>query len=237
MLASLICFLTHLTTMAQTDDIQVQDTLQEVIITSQSAEQRVKEIQIGAEKVDVKIMSRLPALFGERDIIKGLQLLPGVKIEGDGLGGYQVRGGTSTQNNILLDGATVYNIGHLMGLFSSFNDDAIGGAELFKGLMPARYGGGSSSVLNMSTRTGDTRKSHLSASVGILSAKAEADGPLGKKVQAIFLQGAPHTSTYSSKHHANTAATPSPSTTSTQNSVSGWVTTTSSTSPFSAATT
>ena len=188
-LASLLCLTAHLTTKAQTDDIQVHDTLQEVIITSQSAEQRVKEVQIGAEKVDVKTMSRLPALFGERDIIKGLQLLPGVKMEGDGLGGYQVRGGTSAQNNILLDGATVYNIGHLMGLFSSFNDDAIGGAELFKGLMPARYGGASSSLLNMSTRSGDTRKSHLSVSVGILSAKAEADGPLGKKGSSYLVAG------------------------------------------------
>lgn len=173
---------------AQTDNIRV-DTLQEVIVTSQSASQRVKEVQIGSEKVDIGTMSRLPTLFGERDIIKGLQLLPGVKTEADGLGGYQVRGGTSSQNNILLDGASVSNVGHLMGLFSSFNDDAMGSAELFKGLMPARYGGGSSSVLNIATRSGDTHSNHLSASVGLLSTKAEADGPLGDKGSSYLVAG------------------------------------------------
>lgn len=161
-----------------TDSVPMKDTLPEVVVTKNWALQRVKESQIGSEKVDVRTMSRMPALFGERDIIKGLQLLPGVKIEGDGLGGYQVRGGTSAQNNIILDGASVYNAGHMVGLFSTFNDDAIGNAELFKGLMPARYGGGSSSVLSMTTRVGDTEKHHLSASVGILSAKVEADGPI-----------------------------------------------------------
>ena len=173
---------------AQTDNIRV-DTLQEVVVTSQSASQRVKEVQIGSEKVDIGTMSRLPTLFGERDIIKGLQLLPGVKTEADGLGGYQVRGGTSSQNNILLDGASVSNVGHLMGLFSSFNDDAMGSAELFKGLMPARYGGGSSSVLNIATRSGDTHSNHLSASVGLLSTKAEADGPLGDKGSSYLVAG------------------------------------------------
>ena len=165
---------------AQSDTLQVRDTLQEVVITSQSAANRVNDVQVGVEKIDVRTMSLLPAMFGERDIIKGLQLLPGVKTEGDGLGGYQVRGGTSAQNHVLLDGAAVYNVGHLMGLFSSFNDDAIGGADLYKGLMPSRFGGGSSSVLNMSTRAGDVDANHLSLSVGILSAKVETDGPMGK---------------------------------------------------------
>ena len=101
----LFIFLCSLSGYSQTDDVQMQDTLQEVIVTTEWAKQRVKETQIGVEKVDVRTMSRLPAMFGERDIIKGLQLLPGVKSEADGLGGYQVRGGTSSQNNILLDGA------------------------------------------------------------------------------------------------------------------------------------
>ena len=81
----------------------MNDTLPEVVVTRNWAMQRLREAQIGAEKVDVRTMNRVPAMFGERDIIKGLQLLPGVKIEGDGLGGYQVRGGTSAQNNIILD--------------------------------------------------------------------------------------------------------------------------------------
>ena len=183
-------FVTGITqTYAQSEVIHRQDTLDEVVVTSQSANRRVNEVQIGTEKVDVVTMSRLPAMLGERDIIKGLQLLPGVKSEADGLGGYQVRGGTSAQNNILLDGASVYNVGHLMGLFSAFNDDAIGGAELFKGLMPARYGGGSSSVLNMSTRVGDTERHHLSTSVGLLSSKLGVDGPLDRHGSTYLLAG------------------------------------------------
>jgi hypothetical protein len=135
--------------LGQVDSIVRQDTLREVYVSSQSAVQRVVTQQIGAEKVNVATMSRLPALMGERDVIKGLQLLPGVKGEGDGLGGYQVRGGTSAQNQIQLDGAAVYNAGHLVGLFSAFNDDVMGGVDLYKGLVPARFGGGSSSVLTI----------------------------------------------------------------------------------------
>lgn len=164
---------------AQTDSIRYGDTLKTVVVTSNSALQRVSELQIGVERVNVETVKLLPTLFGERDVVKSLQLLPGVKSEGDGLGGYQVRGGTSAQNNVMLDGASVYNVGHLMGLFSAFNDDAIGSVDLFKGLMPPRFGGGSSSVLNMSARAGDTEKRYLTYSVGLLSAKAEAEGPLG----------------------------------------------------------
>ena len=166
-----------------------QDTLTEVVVTSRGNGRRVIDQQIGVEKVDVATMSRLPAMFGERDIIKSLQLLPGVKQEGDGLGGYQVRGGTSAQNHILLDGASVYNIGHLMGLFSSFNDDAMGNVELFKGLMAARYSGGSSSLLNIVTRSGAVDDHHLTTSVGLLSAKAEADGPLGSGGSSYLVAG------------------------------------------------
>ena len=165
---------------AQSVVVQRHDTLNTVVVRSQSASQRAIDIPIGLEKVDVETLGQLPALFGERDVIRGLQLLPGVKAEGDGLAGYQVRGGTSAQNQVLIDGASVYNVGHLMGLFSTFNDDAMGNVALFKGLMPPRYGGGTSSVLNMATRSGAFDGHHFTTTVGLLSAKAEADGPLGK---------------------------------------------------------
>ena len=126
-----------LQTAAQSEDVQREDTLQEVTVTSRSAQKRVQEVQIGVEKVDVGTLAKVPALFGEKDIIKSLQLLPGVKSESEATGGYQVRGGKAAQNLILLDGATVYNAGHLMGLFSTFNDDALMGASLYKGLVPA----------------------------------------------------------------------------------------------------
>ena len=166
-----------------------QDTLSEVVVSGQAVSRRLDETPIGVEKVDVATMSRLPAMFGERDIIKSLQLLPGVKGEADGLGGYQVRGGTSAQNHILIDGASVYNVGHLMGLFSAFNDDAIGNVELFKGLMAARYSGGASSVLNIGTRSGDVTGHHLSMTVGLLSAKMSADGPMGSNGSSYMVAG------------------------------------------------
>ena len=164
---------------AQPNDTLRQQTLEEIVVKSQSANRNINDNPIGSEKIDIETITRLPSLFGERDIIKGLQLLPGVKSEADGLGGYQVRGGTSSQNHILLDGAAVYNMGHLFGLFSTFNDDAIGNAELYKGLMPAQFSGGSSSVLTINTRGGDPQKHHLSTSIGLLSAKLSINGPLG----------------------------------------------------------
>ena len=174
---------------AQIDSIQRGDTLKEVVVTSNSALQRVGELQVGVERVNVETVRQLPTLLGERDVVKSLQLMPGVKNEGDGLGGYQVRGGTSAQNNVMLDGATVYNTGHLVGLFSAFNDDAIGNVELFKGLMPPKFGGGASSVLNMGVRVGDGERHHLTYSIGLLSAKVEADGPLGNKGSTYLVAG------------------------------------------------
>ena len=123
----------------ETGDV-VGDTLHEVTVTSRSAQKRMEEVQIGVEQIEVESLAKMPSLFGEKDIIKGIQLLPGVKSESEASGGYQVRGGKAAQNLILLDGATVYNAGHLMGLFSTFNDDALMGASLYKGLVPAQLG-------------------------------------------------------------------------------------------------
>ena len=175
---SLSCFCLPL--VAQTDDVQREDTLQEVTVTSRSAQKRVQEVQIGVERVDVGTLAKVPALFGEKDIIKSLQLLPGVKSENEGSGGYQVRGGKAAQNLILLDGATVYNSGHLMGLFSTFNDDALMSASLYKGLVPAQLGGGTASVFDISTRSGNIHDYHYGGTIGLLSAKVVAEGPIQK---------------------------------------------------------
>jgi hypothetical protein len=175
---------------AQTaDDVQRQDTLREVTVTSQSAQKRMQEVQIGVEKVNVATLAKVPALFGERDIIKSLQLLPGVKSESEASGGYEVRGGTAAQNLILLDGATVYNAGHLMGLFSTFNDEALSNAALYKGLVPAQLGGGASSVFDISTRLGNLSEHHYSATVGLLSAKFCAEGPLQRDRSSFLFAG------------------------------------------------
>ena len=171
---------------AQHVDLVHGDTLQEVTITSLSAQQRVEELQIGVEKVDVATLSKVPSLFGEKDIIKSLQLLPGVKSENEASGGFQVRGGKAAQNLILLDDATVYNAGHLMGLFSTFNDDALMNGSLYKGLVPAQLGGGTASVFDISTRSGDMHDYHFGGSVGLLSAKIVAEGPI-KQDSSSFL--------------------------------------------------
>lgn len=175
-----------LTCQAQQTDVAREDTLKEVTVTSRSAQKRVEEVQIGVEKVDIATLAKMPSLFGEKDIIKSIQLLPGVKSESEASGGYQVRGGKAAQNLILLDGATVYNAGHLMGLFSTFNDDALMSGSLYKGLVPAQLGGGTASVFDISTRSGDLHDYHFGASIGLLSAKVVAEGPI-KQEKSSFL--------------------------------------------------
>ena len=174
---------------AQHENVQMSDTLQEVTVTSRSAQKRVQEVQIGVEKVEIATLAKVPALFGEKDIIKSIQLLPGVKSESEASGGYQVRGGTSAQNLILLDGATVYNAGHLMGLFSTFNDDALMSGSLYKGLVPAQLGGGTASVFDISTRSGDPSSYHYGGTIGLLSAKAYAEGPIQQDKSSFLFAG------------------------------------------------
>ena len=174
---------------AQSADVAYEETLREVTVNSRSAQKRVDEVQIGVEKVEIATLAKVPSLFGEKDIIKSIQLLPGIKSESEGSGGYQVRGGTAAQNLILLDGATIYNAGHLMGLFSTFNDDALMSGSLYKGLVPAQLGGGSSSVFDISTRSGDMNNYHFGASVGLLSAKVMAEGPIQQDKSSFLVAG------------------------------------------------
>ena len=167
-------------------EVMMGDTLQEVTVSSRSAQKRMDEVQIGVENIEVSSLAKMPSLFGERDFIKGIQLLPGIKSESEASGGYQVRGGKAAQNLILLDGATVYNVGHMMGLFSSFNDDAMMGASLYKGLLPAQLGGGTASVFDISTRSGSLTDYHFGGTISLLSAKVVAEGPI-KEGRSSFL--------------------------------------------------
>ena len=154
--------------------------IEEVVVTSNSARQRVFNVQAGAEQLQLKELTATPSLFGENDVMRSLQLLPGVKAESDASSSFQVRGGTAAQNLILFDNAPVYNVGHLAGLFSTFNDDALGSATLYKGLLPAQYGGASSAVLDLTGRTGNKHDWHGGASIGLLSAKGTIEGPIVK---------------------------------------------------------
>ena len=164
------------------DSAELQHNLKEIVVTVGS--KIVDNAQIGVENVRIQEMRKVPSLFGERDVIRSLQLLPGVKAESDGSSGFQVRGGKSGQNHILLNDATVYNAGHMMGLFSTFNDAVLASADLYKGIPPAQFGGGSSSVLNVTTKQGSQDFS-LTGTIGLLSAKLCADIPIGKKIRTF----------------------------------------------------
>ena len=186
MFVSTILFSALLTTPVVADDTIKTQRLEEVIVTSNSARQRIQNVQTGAEQLQLKDLTTSPQLFGENDIMRSIQLLPGIKAESDASSSFQVRGGTSAQNLILYDNAPVYNVGHLAGLFSTFNDDALGSATLYKGLLPAQYGGASSAVLDLTGRTGNKSNWHGGATVGLLSAKGALEGPIVKD-KASFL--------------------------------------------------
>ena len=171
--------------LAEEDTIRTER-LDEVVVTSNSARQRVMQIQTGAEQLQLKELTASPQLFGERDIMRSIQLLPGVKSESDASSGFQVRGGTAAQNLILYDLSPVYNASHLGGLFSAFNDDALAAATLYKGMLPAQYGDASSAVLDITGRTGDKHELHGGLNIGLLATKATIEGPIVKD-KASFL--------------------------------------------------
>ena len=155
-------------------------TLEELTVTGNSARQRIDNVRIGAERLELSQLSKLPAFGGENDIIKSISLLPGVRSEGDGGGGFEVRGGSAYQNLVTLDGIALYNPSHVMGIFSTFNDDALGSATLFKGPFPTTYGDATSSILETTLMPGDMEACHGSFTVGILAAKLKAEGPIVK---------------------------------------------------------
>lgn len=156
------------------------ENLEELIVTGESAGNRISSIRLGAETVELSKMSLMPVLFGENDILKSITFLPGVHSEGDGAGGFEVRGGTSGQNLIMLDGMTLYNPTHVMGIFSTFNDQAIGRATLYKGPIPAFYGEASSSMLETTLAPGNMETYHGEGTIGLLAAKVMAGGPIVK---------------------------------------------------------
>lgn len=165
---------------AQEPDSIATQQLNEVVVTGNSPFQRIDNVQLGAEKLELRVLEKAPVLFGEVDIIKSITLLPGVRQESEGSGGYMVRGGTASQNLVLLDGATLYNPSHVMGIFSTFNEDALGGATLYKGLMPSCFGGATSSTLDISLAPGNMERWHAGGTIGLLAAKINANGPIVK---------------------------------------------------------
>jgi hypothetical protein len=149
-----------------------------VVVTSQSKARSISSPQMGVEKLSVKELKTIPVLFGENDILKTIQLLPGIKSAGEGNSGFYVRGGASDQNLILLDEAPVYNASHLLGFFSTFNSDAIKDMTVYKAGMPAQYGGRLSSVLDIKMNDGNNQNFGVSGGIGLISTKLNLEGPL-----------------------------------------------------------
>jgi len=153
--------------------------LKEVVVTATKSN-NITQPLMGVQKLSVSEIKNIPVLFGEQDILKTLQLLPGVQSAGDGNSGFFVRGGAADQNLILLDEATVYNPEHFFGFFSTFNSDAIKDVTLYKGAIPAEYGGRLSSVLDIKMNDGNYKKIGVSGGLGLISSRLNIDGPIVK---------------------------------------------------------
>lgn len=161
--------------------------LSEVVVKATAKGRSIGGAQMGVEHLSVKEIKNIPVLLGERDALKVMQLLPGVKSAGDGNSGFYVRGGAADQNLILLDEAPVYNASHLLGFFSTFNSDAIKDITMYKGGMPSQYGGRLSSVVDIKMNDGNNQDFNVSGGIGILSAKLNVEGPLQKNRSSFLV--------------------------------------------------
>ncbi|MFA6278323.1 MAG: TonB-dependent receptor [Pedobacter sp.] len=163
--------------------------LSEVVITSVRRNENVIKPQMGIEKLNIKDIQHIPVLFGEKDILKTLQLLPGIKSAGEGNSGFYVRGGATDQNLILLDEAPVYNASHLLGFFSTFNSDAIKDVTVYKGGMPAQYGGRLSSVLDIRMNDGNRKEATFEGGIGLISSRLKVEAPFVKDKSSFMISG------------------------------------------------
>ena len=161
----------------------------EVEVVGEKSGGNVEGTSMGRDEIDVQKLSTLPALLGEVDILKTIQYLPGVKSNGEGNSGFYVRGGGPDQNLILLDEAVVYNASHLFGFFSVFNADAVKNIELYKGGMPANYGGRASSVLDITMKEGNDKEFHGQGGIGLISSRLTLEGPIVKERGSFIVSG------------------------------------------------
>ncbi|AYB34025.1 TonB-dependent receptor [Chryseolinea soli] len=163
--------------------------MQEVTVTDKRVDENVVSLQMSKNTLDMNRVRKLPALFGEVDIIKNIQMLPGVISAGEGTSTFYVRGGSADQNLILIDEAPIYDPSHLFGLFSVFNADVIKDSELYKGGIPSRFGGRLSSILEVRTKDGNNKKLGVTAGIGTMASRLMVEGPLVKD-KASFIVSA-----------------------------------------------
>ncbi len=154
--------------------------LDEVVVSTNREDDNVKNIEMSVNQIDVKTLKRIPALLGEVDVIRSIQLLPGVSTVGEGATGFNVRGGSIDQNLVLLDEAPVYNSSHLFGFFSVFNPDAVKDVKLIKGGIPANYGGRIASILDVRLKEGNAKKPELNGGLGLIFSRLSYERPLFK---------------------------------------------------------
>ncbi len=164
-------------------------TAAEVVIEAEAADENIKQVEMSTVKLDIKEISRMPQLLGEIDIIRSIQLLPGVSTVGEGASGFNVRGGNVDQNLILLDEAPVYNSSHLLGFFSVFNADAVRDLQIYKGGIPARYGGRLSSVLDVRQKEGNKKRFAGTGGIGLISSRLMLEGPIAKDKASFMVAG------------------------------------------------
>jgi hypothetical protein len=167
----------------------VETALGEVVVEGRRTNENVHSNEMSLVKLDIKTIRMVPSLLGEVDLVKVLQLLPGVQPTSEGATGFSVRGGSADQNLILLDEATVYNASHLMGFFSVFNNDAVKNVTLYKGDIPAAYGGRLSSLLDVQMKDGNSKKIGVSGSIGTISSKLTVEGPIIKDRTTFLIAG------------------------------------------------
>jgi hypothetical protein len=169
--------------------VGIERMLKDVVIKAAKEDKNVTRTQMGVIKLDPKAIETIPVLFGEKDILKTLQMMPGVKAAGEGQSGFYVRGGGADQNLVLLDEAPVYNASHLLGFFSVFNSDALKDVTLYKGDIPAEFGGRASSVLDVKMKDGNNKNYSASGGLGLISSRLTLEGPIVKDKGSFIISG------------------------------------------------
>ncbi|WP_278036168.1 TonB-dependent receptor [Flavobacterium nitratireducens] len=163
--------------------------LEEVVITNNQGRANIRTPEMSVNKLSISSIKKMPVVLGEVDVIKSILLLPGVTNAGEGASGFNVRGGGADQNLILLDEATIYNSSHVFGFFSVFNPDAIKDLKLYKGGIPARFGGRASSVLDIYQKDGNSKDFHVNGGIGLISSRILAEGPIVKDKGSFLIGG------------------------------------------------
>ena len=166
-----------------------ENQLEEVEVSAESEDKNIKSIEMSTAKLDIKQVEKIPALLGEVDVVRAVQLLPGVTSVGEGASGFNVRGGNVDQNLILLDDAPVFNSSHLFGFFSVFNPDAVKDLKLYKGGIPAQYGGRASSVLDVRLKEGNNKKFEGNGGIGTIFSRFSIEGPIQKEKSSFIIAG------------------------------------------------